>query len=54
MAYHGLIEIIQGTQNIAEKYTTVTANCYCVRDSGYAYSGYIPQRPELSSRVPDR
>lgn len=40
MAYHGLIEIIQGTQNIAENYTTVTANCYCVRDSGYAYSGY--------------
>lgn len=40
MAYHGLIEIIQGTQNIAENYTTVTANCYCVRDSGYAYSDY--------------
>lgn len=40
MAYHGEIEIIQGTQNLAENYTNVTANCYCVRDSGYAYSGY--------------
>lgn len=40
MACHGEVEIIQGAQNIAGNYTTVTANFYCVRDSGYAYSGY--------------
>ena len=40
MACHGEVEIIQGKQNIAENYTPVTVNFYCVRDSGYAYSGY--------------
>ncbi len=37
---HGLIEIIENSQSISGNYTSVTANFYVVRDSGYAYSGY--------------